>query len=93
MSTTEGEYKPGRKKTGGRKRGTPNRTTVQAKKAIELAAEGIGGTDRLIAWVKENPDHEKVFWSQMYTKLLPLQHEGSGVTVHVHSGVKGNNAS
>lgn len=60
-------------KTGGRKKGTPNKTTAVAKEAIELAAEGIGGVERLIDWVKEDPGNERVFWSQMYTKLLPLQ--------------------
>lgn len=64
------------RKTGGRKKGTPNKTTVKAKEAIEIAAQGLGGADRLIAWAKEDPSNEKVFWSQMYTKLLPLQVKG-----------------
>lgn len=69
-------------KTGGRKKGTPNKTTVAAKEAIALAADGLGGTDRMIEWVKEDPLNERVFWSQMYTKLLPHQLEGEvGVTV------------
>ena len=77
----------GRKKTGGRKKGTPNKTTIAAKTAIQMAAEGIGGTDRLIAWVKEDPDHEKVFWSQMYTKLLPLDVKGEAVlTINLPAG-------
>ena len=62
----------------GRPKGAKNKTTLVAKEAIAMAAEGIGGTDRLIAWVKEDPGNEKVFWSQMYTKLLPHQVEGSG---------------
>lgn len=66
------------RKTGGRKKGTPNKTTTAAKEAIALAAEGIGGTDRLIEWVREDPANEKVFWGQIYTKLLPYQVEGSG---------------
>jgi hypothetical protein len=66
------------KKTGGRTKGTPNKITTTAKEAIALAAQGIGGTDRLIAWVKEDEANEKVFWSQMYTKLLPHQVEGGG---------------
>lgn len=62
-----------RVKTGGRKKGTPNKTTAIAKVAIEAAAEGLGGADRIIAWAKEDPTNERVFWSQMYTKLLPMQ--------------------
>lgn len=65
-------------KTGGRKKGTPNKTTTVAKEAISLAAEGIGGVDRMIEWIKEDKSNEKVFWSQMYTKLLPHQVEGTG---------------
>lgn len=61
----------------GRPKGSKNKTTTIAKEAIALAAEGVGGTDRLIAWVKEGPDNERIFWSQMYTKLLPHQVEGS----------------
>lgn len=62
----------------GRPKGSKNKTTTIAKEAIALAAEGVGGTDRLIEWVKESPDNERIFWSQMYTKLLPHQVEGSG---------------
>jgi len=62
----------------GRRKGSKNKMTMAAKQAIELAAEGVGGADRLIDWIKEDPSNEKVFWSQMYTKLLPLQVNGSG---------------
>lgn len=62
----------------GRPKGSKNKTTATAKQAIQLAAEGLGGVDRLIAWAQEDPGNEKVFWSQMYTKLLPHQVEGAG---------------
>lgn len=67
-----------RKKTGGRKKGTPNKVTVAVKDAIEAAAEKLGGTDRLVEWAKEDPGNERIFWSQIYTKLLPLQVKGEG---------------
>lgn len=69
----------GRQKTGGRKKGTPNKTTQLAKDAIAHAAERLGGQERLAAWATETPDNERVFWSQIYTKLLPLQvtHDGN----------------
>ncbi len=57
----------------GRPKGVPNKTTRTAKEAIALAAEGLGGTDRLIAWAKEDPLNERAFWSSIYPKLLPLQ--------------------
>lgn len=65
-------------KTGGRVKGTPNKTTRLAKEAIAIAADRLGGEDRLVDWVKEDPSNEKVFWSQIYTKLLPVQLETSG---------------
>jgi hypothetical protein len=68
---------PGERR-GGRKKGTPNKTTQLAKDAIAAAAEGLGGTGRLIQWAREAPENERVFWGQIYTKLLPLQVSGEG---------------
>lgn len=62
----------------GRPKGVPNKTTILAKDAIALAAEGLGGTERLIKWAKSAPENERVFWGQIYTKLLPLQVTGEG---------------
>lgn len=62
----------------GRPPGSRNKTTVAAKEAIALAAEGLGGTDRLIAWAKEDPKNEHAFWSGIYPKLMPLQVDGPG---------------
>lgn len=56
----------------GRKAGIPNKTTMAAKEAIALAAEGLGGTDRLIAWAQEDPLNERAFWSSIYPKLIPV---------------------
>lgn len=61
----------------GRKKGVPNKVTTQAKEAIALAAEGLGGTDRLIAWAQEDPKNETVFWSSIYTRLVPVQVNGT----------------
>lgn len=60
----------------GRPKGSLNKTTRTAKEAISLAAEGLGGTDRLIAWAQEDPLNERAFWSSIYPKLLPLQVAG-----------------
>lgn len=60
----------------GRPKGAVNKSTRLAKEAIELAAQGLGGVDRMVAWAKEDPSNEKVFWSQMYTKLIPVQVAG-----------------
>lgn len=63
-------------KTGGRVKGTPNKMTQTAKEAIALAAEALGGSDRLVAWAQEDPANERVFWGTIYPKLLPLQVTG-----------------
>ena len=51
---------------------------MAVKDAIAAAAEGLGGTDRLIAWAQEDPLNERAFWSSIYPKLLPLQLTGEG---------------
>ncbi|MEL6361713.1 MAG: hypothetical protein AAFR21_11565 [Pseudomonadota bacterium] len=67
-----------RKKTGGRKKGTPNKTTAAAKQIIAETAGRLGGADRMVEWAKESPDNERIFWSQMYVKLVPYQVNGPG---------------
>ena len=60
----------------GKQKGSVCKVTRSAKEAIALAAEGLGGTDLLIAWVKEDALNERVFWGNIYPKLLPLQVSG-----------------
>ena len=56
----------------GRPPGSLNKTTRQAKEAIALAADGLGGAERLQAWAKEDPKNEAAFWTTIYPKLIPL---------------------
>ena len=60
-------------KTGGRVNGSLNKTTQTAKDAIALAADNLGGANRLYEWAQSDPDNEKAFWVSIYPKLLPLQ--------------------
>ena len=60
----------------GKPKGAQNKTTKTAKEAIALAAEGLGGTKRLVEWCKEDALNERVFWGTIYPKLLPLQVSG-----------------
>ena len=60
----------------GKPKGALNKTTQSAKDAIALAAEKLGGVDRLVEWAKEDPQNEKAFWASVYPKLLPLQVNG-----------------
>jgi hypothetical protein len=57
----------------GRPKGARNKTTTIAKEAIALAAEQLGGVDRLVAWAKEDERNEHTFWGTIFPKLLPLQ--------------------
>lgn len=74
-----GAFKKGEKRPNqGRPKGKRNATTQSALEAIQIAADGLGGADRLMVWAKEDPANEKVFWGTIYPKLLPLQINGSG---------------
>lgn len=66
----------GKGRIGGRAKGTPNKVTKTVKAAIEFAAEGLGGAQRLVDWAKEDPKNEAAFWTSVYPKLLPLQVTG-----------------
>lgn len=68
-----GRFGPG---NPGKPKGAISKTTRTAKEAIALAAEGLGGADRLIAWAQEDPANERVFWGTIYPKLIPVQLTG-----------------
>lgn len=57
----------------GRPKGALNKSTQIAKDAIALAADKLGGADRLHAWTQEDARNESAFWTTIYPKLLPLQ--------------------
>lgn len=54
-------------KTGGRKKGTLNKTTVSVRKVFELAFDGLGGVDALQDWAAESPTE----FYKLYGKLIP----------------------
>jgi len=73
----------------GKPKGALNKTTLAAKDAISQAAEALGGTTRLVAWIKEDPANERVFWGTIYPKLLPLQVNGAGPNgEHMFTGIR-----
>lgn len=57
------------KKTGGRKAGTPNRTTVEVKAALEHCYNAIGGDKNFAAWAATNTTEFYKLWA----KLIPVQ--------------------
>jgi hypothetical protein len=59
--------KPGSPKTGGRKKGTPNKASVEVKAALEKAYTTIGGHAALARWARDNQTEFYKLWA----KLLP----------------------
>lgn len=56
----------------GRPKGSPNKTSKEAKAVIAEAAEKLGGVDRMVAWTKEAPENERAFWATIYPKLVAI---------------------
>tara|TARA_R110002020_G_scaffold341887_3_gene556453 strand:+ start:1903 stop:2157 length:255 start_codon:yes stop_codon:yes gene_type:complete len=61
-------------KTGGRKKGTPNKQTVAVKQCILNAFEHIGGVANLAAWAEANPTD---FYTKMWVKVMPAELTGT----------------
>jgi hypothetical protein len=55
----------------GRPRGSANKITNEAKRAMLMAFDKLGGVDRLVAWVKEDKANEFAYYTKMFPKLLP----------------------
>ena len=58
--------------------GAVTKTGKLAREAIALAAEKLGGVDRLVSWAQEDPSNERAFWATIYPKLIPVQLTGEG---------------
>ena len=56
----------------GRPKGSQNKVSAEAKQVIAQAAEGLGGSDRLLEWALSDPANEKAFWTSIYPKLVAL---------------------
>jgi hypothetical protein len=65
----------------GRPKGAKNKTTVAAKEAIAEAFERLGGVDALVTWANKE-DNAKVFYSQIWPKIVPLQVGGDPDSPH-----------
>lgn len=61
-------------KTGGRRPGSLNKTTVAVRDALHSVFDGIGGTDAMREWAMNN---QTQFYS-LYAKMLPTDIEISG---------------
>lgn len=68
------------RKTGGRQKGTPNKTTALLKDAILKAAENAGGhegPDGLIAYLQVQAIENPGPFMSLLGKVLPMQVEGA----------------
>ena len=54
--------------------GSKNRIGLEAKEALALAFEGIGGVPELIRWAT---NHREAFY-KLYAKLIPIELGGPG---------------
>ena len=66
----------GKRPGAGRPPLAKNKVPMAAKEMIASVAEGLGGGERMLNWVKEDPANEKAFWTAIYPKLLPLALSG-----------------
>lgn len=60
-------------KTGGRSKGTPNKTTALLKDAIMQAAELAGGKEGLVGYLKAQATENPGPFMSLLGKVLPLQ--------------------
>lgn len=58
-------FQKGRKKTGGRVKGTKNKYTADVAKALEAVYEKIGGDEAMAEFAKDNPEGFFKLWSKM----------------------------
>lgn len=63
-------------KTGGREKGTPNKTTALLKDAILQAAEKAGGRDGLIGYLTLQAAENPGPFMSLLGKVLPMQVSG-----------------
>lgn len=66
--------KPGERR-GGRKRGTPNKTTATTKAKLEEAFRRLGDVEAFVEWAQGEPTEFYKLWG----KLVPRDVEVSGV--------------
>lgn len=64
-------------KTGGRQKGTPNKSTAAVKNALSEAFDKLGGVDSLVAWGKEEPAEFYKLWVKMLPQEVKAEHTGA----------------
>lgn len=63
------QFKKGRRKTGGRQSGTPNKVTVVFREAVETVYSGLGGHDAFLKWARKNQTE----YYKIAARLIPSE--------------------
>lgn len=71
------KLEPGRKKTGGRKKGTPNKVNALLKDAILQAATEAGLKEGLVGYLKTQAVLNPQSFLPLLGKVMPLQVTGN----------------
>jgi hypothetical protein len=87
MATAKSKVDGKRIKTGGRKTGTPNKTTALLKDAILEAAERAGDEEGMVGYLVEQAHANPTSFMTLLGKVLPLQVQG-GMAVEVADPIK-----
>jgi len=76
-------FKKGRTKTGGRRKGTPNRVTLdQLRQAVLDAAHGAGGRAGVPGYLVSCAKRNRNAFLGLFAKLLPKEILQTGEVVH-----------
>lgn len=76
-------------KSGGRKKGTPNRLTAAFKDAVRTVYHEIGGDAAFAGWARENQGDFYKIAARLIPTELTTQGEGIVVVVNRGAAIKG----
>ena len=51
---------------------------LDVRAVISGAIDKLGGINRLVKWVNADKENERIFWSEMYMKMLPVSVNATG---------------
>jgi len=72
MAASSSTFRKGDSRNKGRPKGSTNKNTQAAKDALQMVYDNLGGAKRMLDWVKSDPQNERIFYGQIWPKLLPL---------------------
>lgn len=64
-------------KTGGRQKGTPNKSTAAVKTALSEAFDMLGGVESLVEWGRDEPAEFYKLWVKMLPQEVKAEHTGA----------------